>query len=202
MELRYFDKEQALFTKDQFFDLMIPALPDGGYLEDMWSKLPIVNVPYDSEAETLKHIRRVNELLIHAAAELLNRAAIHDKSKLSEVEKAHFDRLTPLLRDTEYGSERYFEFIRELGPALDHHYSQNPHHPEYYPQGVDDMNLFDILEMFMDWKAAGERHETGCIYQSIRQNQHRFKISGQLANIFYNTARFLHWPKRSFGNEK
>ena len=118
------------------------------------------------------------------------------------MEKAHFDRLTPLLRDTEYGSERYFEFIRELGPALDHHYSQNPHHPEYYPQGVDDMNLFDILDMFMDWKAAGERHETGCIYQSIRQNQHRFKISGQLANIFYNTARFLHWPKRSFGNEK
>ena len=67
----------------------------------------------------------------------------------------------------------------------------NSHHPEHYESGVDGMNLFDVIEMLLDWKAASERHKDGDIAQSIEKNRVRFKISDQLAEILHNTVAFL-----------
>ena len=75
--------------------------------------------------------------------------------------------------------------------ALDHHYANNGHHPEHYPNGVNDMTLYDIVEMFMDWVAAGERHADGNIYKSIEHNKVRFNLDPQLVNIFTNTAKLM-----------
>lgn len=144
---------------------------------------------YDSTADTLKHIKRVNQLLILAAQELLNRAIVHDESKLESPEKELFDELTPLLADVDFGSDEYKAMLARLKPALDHHYEHNSHHPEHYPNGIDDFDLFDLVEMFMDWKAASERHETGDIMRSIDINQERFVITSQLCSIFKNTAK-------------
>ena len=47
---------------------------------------------YDSAADTLMHIKRVNELLIRFSKDLMYRAICHDNSKLREPEKAEFDR--------------------------------------------------------------------------------------------------------------
>jgi len=143
---------------------------------------------YDSTADTLLHIKRVNELLIFAALELLKRAQVHDKSKLESPEKELFDELTPILKDLTFGSNEYQESLDRLKPALDHHYANNSHHPQYYENGIDGMDLFDILEMYIDWVAAGERTKGGNIRASIEINKHRFKMSDQLINIFRNTS--------------
>lgn len=148
-------------------------------------------VRYDSTPDTLNHIKRVNEFLIRFAKDLLYRAISHDNSKLREPEKALFDELTPKLAGCTYGSSEYKEFIADLKPALESHYKQNSHHPEHYPNGVDGMDLLDIVEMFFDWKAAGERHNDGNIFKSIEHNTTRFNLSPQLASIFKNTARNL-----------
>lgn len=76
-----------------------------------------------------------------------------------------------------------------MEPALDHHYANNSHHPQHYENGVDGMDLFDIVEMFFDWKAAGERTKDGDIFKSININKERFGLSEQLVKIFENTAR-------------
>ena len=149
----------------------------------------------DSSADTLRHIGRVSELLGQAAVELIRRGAVHDQSKLRSPEKELFDKYTPLLKGCEYGSEEYKQFLSELKVALDHHYDMNSHHPEYYHRGISGMNLFDVIEMFFDWKAAGERHATGDIYKSIEINKGRFDISEQLTEIFRNTAQYLHFPR-------
>ena len=146
---------------------------------------------YDSTAETLKHIRRVNELLIDASCEILTRAKNHDQSKLEEPEKSTFDEVTPLLKDLTFGSEEYTEATKRIKPALDHHYSVNSHHPQHYENGVNGMNLFDIVEMFFDWKAAGERTKDGDIMKSILINSERFGISKQLKKILENTVVYL-----------
>jgi hypothetical protein len=49
------------------------------------------------------------------------------------------------------------------------------------------MNLFDILEMLIDWCAACKRHADGDINKSIEINTKRFNLSPQLVNIFKNT---------------
>lgn len=143
---------------------------------------------YDSTTETLQHIKRVNELMLSAAIEIINRAKIHDASKLVSPEKEMFDEVTGKLRGLTYGSDEYKQSLAELKPALDHHYSKNSHHPEHYENGINDMDLFDLIEMFLDWKAAGERHVDGNIYKSIEINKERFKISEQLVSILRNTA--------------
>lgn len=144
---------------------------------------------YDSSKDTLAHIRRVNHLLLDFCMDLMRRAQVHDNSKLLPPEKEIFDEYTPLLAGSTYGTPEYTELLKGLGKALEHHYMNNSHHPEHYPiGGVSDMTLMDVVEMFFDWKAASERHNSGDIMKSIEHNKKRFGIDDQLASIFENTA--------------
>jgi len=148
---------------------------------------------YDSQADTLLHIKRVSQLLNEAAVKLIERGNVHDNSKLEEPEKSEFDRLTPLLKNLTFGSEEYKESLKELEVALTHHYENNTHHPQHYENGINGFDLFDLVEMFFDWKAASERTKDGNIYKSIEHNKGRFEISDQICQIFENTAKRLDW---------
>ncbi len=74
-----------------------------------------------------------------------------------------------------------------MKPAIDHHYASNNHHPEFFPNGIEGMSLFSLLEMMCDWKAASERHDTGDVRRSLDLNTTRFGISTQLKSILSNT---------------
>lgn len=56
---------------------------------------------------------------------------------------------------------------------------------------VNGMNLADIVEMFLDWKASSERHDTGNIRKSIEVNALKFALSPQLVSIFENTVELI-----------
>lgn len=148
---------------------------------------------YDSKKDTQDHIHKVYTLMCNAAEELVNRGNVHDASKLKNPEKEYFDKYTPRLATLEFGTPEYTQNIQDLKPALEHHYKNNSHHPQHYENGINGMNLFDIVEMFFDWKASGERGKkgTGNIYKSIEINSQRFGISKQLKQILINTAKYL-----------
>ena len=149
---------------------------------------------YDSRADTLAHIDRVQTLIQTAINNLAVRAVKHDLSKLEEPEKSTFDECTLKLKAMAYGSDEYKAALAELKPALDHHYAANSHHPEHYENGVAGMSLFDVLEMLIDWKAATERMKGGGdIRRSLEINRDRFKLSPQLEAILTNTIRELSW---------
>jgi len=146
---------------------------------------------YDSREDTLKHIARVKELLSGLCKDMLIRGEVHDASKLESPEKEVFDEVTPLLKTLTYGSQEYKDSLAKMGPALDHHYANNRHHPEFFVNGIEDMNLVDIGELLCDWKAASERHANGDIMKSIDINAARFNLSPQLVKILKNTAVYL-----------
>jgi len=150
---------------------------------------------YDSSESTLRHIKRINQLLGDSASELIRRGQVHDSSKLESPEKELFDKYTPLLKTLVYDSPEYKQSLKDLKPALDHHYANNSHHPEFYKNGIDGMNLYDIIELFADWKAAGERNKDGNIFVSIQKNKERFKMSDQLCKILENTADYLGYER-------
>lgn len=156
---------------------------------------------YDSRVDTLFHIKRVAQLLTEASAELIRRANFHDDSKLQSPEKELFDEYSPKLAGCTYGSEEYKGYLKGLKVALDHHYENNTHHPEHYERGVNGFDLFDLIEMFFDWKAAGERHNDGNIFNSIGINRKRFKLSDQLSDILINTAERLGYERPNTVNE-
>lgn len=142
-----------------------------------------------ARAVTKSHIARVQALMADFEAKLHDRACFHDESKFSEVEIEPLARMQMLI-DREgqapYGSQEYKRRTAMLGPMLEHHYENNSHHPEHYPEGVDGMDLLDVVEMFFDWKAASERGEESAM--NLTAACERFRVSPQLQRIFENTA--------------
>ena len=170
-----------------------------------------------SVKDTIKHILNVQEKINDFIIRLEARGKFHDESKLLDPEVAIFEKFTPLLAKSTYGSDEYKQFLIEMKPALDHHYANNRHHPEHFkywecngcfkrfrPEpmvcnvcgysqfterpDISEMTLIDLVEMFCDWKAAVERHNNGDILKSIEINSKRFEISDQLKQILINTA--------------
>ena len=143
---------------------------------------------YDSRVETLLQIKRLNELLNKAAVELLDRAIVHDKSKLEQPEKDLYDKLTPLLKKASSNSDEYKDLSKQYKIAIDHHYKNNRHHPEHYKNGVNDMTLFDIIEMAMDWLVdVGDSPND--IFKLLKENKEKYNLSDQLGSILKNTYK-------------
>lgn len=142
----------------------------------------------DSTKATMKHKEWVKDLMGILIDDMVVRSMHHDDSKLEDPEKSLFDNYSSKLKDCTYGSDEYKEFLKGLKPALDHHYSVNPHHPEHYENGVNDMGLVDIIELICDWMASSKRHADGNIYKSIKLNKDRFGMSDQLCKILENTV--------------
>ncbi len=122
---------------------------------------------------------------------LMDRELIHDQSKLEDYEIDLFTEFTPKLSSLTYGSEEYNENKKQLNKALIHHYANNRHHPEHFPNSIKDMDLIDLIEMICDWKAATYKHADGNILMSIDKNQERFGYSSELAQIFRNTVKLF-----------
>jgi len=146
---------------------------------------------YDSTEDTLNHINRVRGLMDMVVIELIDRGLYHDQSKLREPEKFVVDEFTPKMKGMIYDSPEYQQCLKEMKSALDYHYAHNRHHPQYFENGVNDMNLIDIVELFCDWLAATQRNPGGDIYKSIEIGKTRFRISDQLSQIFINTIKFF-----------
>jgi len=139
-------------------------------------------------SETLKHVNKVRDKLWIFVQELLARASRHDDSKFQSPEAEIFAANTSKLAKTEYGTPEYNELLKEVKVAIDNHYAKNDHHPEHFTNGVDEMDLLQIVEMLADWSAATERNKNGNIHKSIEINTDRFKLSPQLVNILENTV--------------
>ena len=140
---------------------------------------------------TMRHIERVRNLLNTCIRDLMDRQEKHDQSKLESPEVELFTEYTPKLKETTFSSEEYNQYKKEMSVALDHHYANNRHHPEHHKNGIDDMNLLDLVEMLADWKAASERHNDGNLKKSIEINGKRFEMSPQLIRIFENSIDLL-----------
>jgi Family of unknown function (DUF5662) len=134
----------------------------------------------------------VRLLMFKVVFDLIERAHVHDASKLVEPERGMFDIYTPKLKETEYGSEEYRADLESMQLALKHHYLMNRHHPEFFgEEGIRGMNLLDLIEMLCDWMAATERTKDGDIRRSIEMNAERFGYGDEIKGALLNTLEVL-----------
>lgn len=130
-----------------------------------------------SLVKILNHSNKVSYLLRKIAFEIELRANSHDTSKLEIDEFIGFCQLD-LNRNhqkEEYGSKSYEDGIKNITVKL--HQSRNTHHPEYYPNGVKDMSLIDIIEMLCDWEVARQQRDTQeNIDKTWDMRQSKFKL--------------------------
>ena len=128
----------------------------------------------DSYQDTMDHKNKVEIVCGILSDSLLSRGTIHDNSKLTGTEKEGYDNLTANLSDLKYGTQEYRDALKAAKPTIDHHYKENRHHPEHFENGINDMDLVDISEMFCDWVAACKRTKDGDILKSLKINKERF----------------------------
>lgn len=145
----------------------------------------------DSKLETIAHIEQVRKYIKIMIDKLWQRGIDHDKTKLESPEAEVFAEVNDKLKNLTYGTPEYDENLKDLQVALQHHYAKNKHHPEHYKNGINDMNLIDLLEMLCDWKASTFRQHDGNLLQSLDKNAERYGISKQLLQILKNTAILL-----------
>lgn len=147
--------------------------------------------------ETRKHILSVCENINKYIHDLLNRGINHDASKLNYNQASVFDKCIGRLHNAEYNSEEYKQLLKELQPALIHHYKLNDHHPEHFDNGIQDMNMLQLLEMLADWKASCSRVKDGDIIKSIEINQNRFNYSDDIKSLLINTVKYMNWDNKN-----
>jgi hypothetical protein len=149
---------------------------------------------------TYKHIARVRELLGSFAIEMIKRGDRHDASKFTPEELEPLQRLQDLIDregQAQFGTDEYKRRTDMLGNMIIYHRQRNSHHPEYYEfeqgggfvDGIKGMDLFDLVEMFYDWKAASERGESSTM--NLAAACDKYKIDGPLRAILFNTAERL-----------
>ena len=137
-----------------------------------------------------QHILSVQAKLNRIAAELINRGNVHDRSKLESPEAEGFANAEDLSA-LEYNSPEYNANLKKLNETLEHHYANNNHHPQHFKNGVDDMNLLDVIEMLCDWVDSSKRNKNGNLRKSIEDNGNRFKMCPQLIQILENTIPII-----------
>jgi hypothetical protein len=143
---------------------------------------------YDCTKDVETHVWFVKRFIDKVAWDLVIRTTKHDASKLQEPEKSMFDEFTPRLKTTEFGSDEYKAALVDMGEALKHHYANNRHHPEHFEDGVNGMNLIDVIEMVCDWNAAAFINGKPINLDYLGQ---RFGLSEQLKSIIANTLEEL-----------
>jgi len=89
---------------------------------------------------------------------LVERATIHDASKLLDDEFAGFSRINAAARIHKFGSPEYKEGMRAERPTIDRHFGRNTHHPEPDPLKPP-LSFLDVIEMVCDWWGAAKGYD-------------------------------------------
>lgn len=135
----------------------------------------------------IRHVASTKASMQFIVCDLFQRAVVHDNSKFSPEEYEPYEEAFPELQKYAYGTPEFKAALQKIKPAIQHHYENNDHHPEYFEAGISQMNLIQIVEMVCDWIAASERSQKD-IFTGLEMNKERFKISDQLYAIIKNTV--------------
>ena len=86
---------------------------------------------FETMIQTYEHKQNVSKFISFILHDLIIRSIYHDNSKLESPEVDIFTEYTPKLANSTYGSDEYHQFLKEMKVALDSHYTNNSHHPEW-----------------------------------------------------------------------
>lgn len=138
-----------------------------------------------------EHKQRVSKHLKAFTDNLGDRALCHDDSKLVPPEFPAYSSMIDEFEKHPFGTEGYTNAKTKIADAVKQHYKMNRHHPEHFENGVEGMDLADLIEMVCDWKAATLNHKSapGNMERSLNHAIEKYKISPQLAKILYNTIQ-------------
>lgn len=152
-----------------------------------------MNTEFEVLTDTLVHIGEVREALGEVTHDLQQRGVAHDRTKLQEPEFSVFCSTRPEFKKANYGTPEYAAVVKKANVAVDHHYANNRHHTAFHANGIEDMNLLDVLEMLADWKAAARRSPDLTFKDSLPRAFSKYRIDPIMQRMIVNTLEYLGW---------
>ena len=159
----------------------------------------IEKIVFDKEEKEIvngirHHINDVYSIINILSKELIKKAEFHDESKALAPEFYMFKDFLTQIKKYKFGSNEYNEFVKNDAYCF-HHFECNDHHPEHFKNGVHDMNLVNITEMFADWISSSIKR-SNCskrdeMVENIIKLCEKFKIDILLTQILVNTVDFV-----------
>jgi hypothetical protein len=133
-----------------------------------------------------KHKRNVSKRIQMFISLLQKRADNHDNSKLTEPEYSLWCAMDmePRYR---YGTPEYEDKLRRFRKVFELHYKNNRHHPEHHLNGVNDMNLIDLIEMLCDFISYKEEITYTEASNMLDKQADRFNFSEEIRTLLLNT---------------
>lgn len=134
-----------------------------------------------------EHRALVHDKLATVSREINTRARRHDQSSLSGTElriyKEHFDELQkyPIF------DPRRDIVLSKMRVAIAYHHEANDHHPEHFTNGIDDMNLLQLMEFVADVMSQSEQNGID-VYEILPLLKDQYDISNQLYQVILNTV--------------
>jgi hypothetical protein len=135
----------------------------------------------------IKHRYYVSFFLMKLIEDLFLRSNVHDVSKHSDEEFEGFRKSIYYLKGPWGQENRPPEILEQLNESLQIHYKRNDHHPEHFENGMEDMDLVQLLELIADWRAAMIGQDNHDIDETIATGQERFGYPDFMAKILKNT---------------
>jgi len=143
---------------------------------------------YDARLDSLLHIKKVSQNINKVSIELIKRSIKHDDSKFESPEKEELDKVVPILKQGK-DAPNYEQAKIGAKKLMKVHKSKNSHHPEFYKNGVDGMNLLDLVEYISDMKAESQDN----LEETLLKNAKKYDWNEQLLNIMKNTSKVMKW---------
>jgi len=150
-----------------------------------------MQVEFEVLTDTIVHVSEVREHLQKMIDDLTVRGIVHDRSKFQEPEFSVFCGTREEFKKANYGTPEYEAVTKKAQVAVDHHYKHNRHHTAFHKNGVDDMNLLDLLEMLADWKAANRRSPDLTFLESLPRCYKKYGMDNTIIRLLENTITYL-----------
>lgn len=140
--------------------------------DDLVSKIlsnTIVIIPIDMKYDTSIEIEILNIIIRKLTKKIIN----HDNSKIEHIPEFNlYKNVVYKLDGLEYGTKEHTEAKQELDQGFEIHCINNRHHPEHFnSEGIEGMDMYDIIEMIIDWCSAalcrGFKYKLSSLYKRI-----------------------------------
>ena len=127
-------------------------------IHDIVEHMHNVNKAANTLVERLIRAEDSTKSTVEFCQRLIQRVRSHDVSKLSGIEWAY------LTKEAKANPEKSNLFFL----AIQQHWANNSHHPEYFVGGISEMTELDLAEMACDLKARSGEIEGGGLRDFVR----------------------------------
>jgi hypothetical protein len=149
--------------------------------------------------DQIQHQQYLQNLVLDFVDVIVRDAIRHDETKWKENEYQQFIESRDSLRNSKDGKDSEYQKLLN-STAIQHHITENKHHPEYWTSRKMEMPIEQILLMFFDWASrciqkGSEMSDFWDYNMQKLQEQPKAKIVVELLRKYFEEKYPMKWKR-------